>query len=118
MTVFFESLQVLRYVLMLQGYKMNKGAGQAVKFGLALLPIFGMITFFFETKYVLGFMGDTCFCTFRVYWQRFNDDTGYFCMEDIETFYQKLIYVKLIYVSITLFVTFFQFQQQTIKNED
>ena len=47
---------------------MNKGAGLVMKSALVMLPIFGMITFFFETKYVLGFMGDTCFCTFREYW--------------------------------------------------
>jgi hypothetical protein len=85
---------------------MNKGIGLAMKSVLALLPIFGMITFFFETKYVLGFMGDTCFCKFKVYWQR-ADNTDYFCMDEIGGFYQKLIYIKLVYVSITLFVTFF-----------
>ena len=117
-TIFFEFLQVLRYFLMLKGYKMNKGIGLAMKSGLALLPLFGMITFFFETKYVLGFMGDTCFCKFQEYWERVDPNGGYYCMDEIGGLYQKLIYIKLVYVSITLFVTFYQFQQYSIKNSD
>lgn len=68
-TIFFEMLQIMRYFLMLQGYKMNKGIGLAAKSAGALLPLFGFITFFFETKYVLGFMGDTCFCKYKEAWE-------------------------------------------------
>jgi hypothetical protein len=93
---------------MLQGYKMNKGIGLVMKTALALLPLLGLVTFFFEAVTVLGFMGDTCFCRYKEYWQRM-DENEYFCMDDIGGMYQKLIYIKLVYVSITMFVTFFQF---------
>jgi hypothetical protein len=73
---------VARYILMMQGYKMNKGLGFAMKSALASLPLIGLITFFMETKYVLGFMGDACFCNFEPFWTRV-DESPYYCMKDV-----------------------------------
>lgn len=75
---------------------------------LAMVPLVAMIVFFFEIKYVFGFMGDTCFCNFKEAWIRV-DDTAYHCMDDVGKFYQKFIYIKLVYVCVGLFTFFYQF---------
>ncbi len=63
-TIMFESIQALHYFLSLTGRKLNKGAGHKCKVVLKVAPVVGIIYYFYEMVYVLGFEASVCFCNY------------------------------------------------------
>ena len=99
-TLSLEVLQSVRMIIMVYGFKLNKGAGACVRLVMGFLPVSCFIMFFVEAIEVLGFDGDVCFCNFEtIYKERFFDLQGYDCMKKIRNTYQIAVYVKLVYYS-------------------
>ena len=68
------------------GFKMQKGCGKRLRVILAVVPVMGMLLFFFEAMIVLDYRANVCFCRFEVVWdERFDDLQGYDCMWDLNS---------------------------------
>ena len=95
-TILVESLNVMRMLIVILGFKTSKGFGRKLRVSLAVMPVVGMLLFFFEAMIVLDYRGNVCFCKFeKVYQEKFNDLQGYDCMRELADEYRRVVFARV-----------------------
>ena len=83
-------------LIVILGFKTSKGFGRKLRVSLAVMPVVGMLLFFFEAMIVLDYRGNVCFCKFeKVYQEKFNDLQGYDCMRELADEYRRVVFARV-----------------------